>query len=70
MKRWFCTLAVSLMVCFPALADVPALPMPTEAPAAPGGKSILANYPILIIAIVLVIASIVLWIAIRTHKTK
>ena len=70
MKKWFCTLAVSMMTCFSALADIPVEPRPTRVPNTPGGKCILMRYPILIIAVVLVIASIVLWMAIRAHKAK
>ena len=70
MKKWFCTIIVSLMTCFPALADIPVEPRPTKVPNTPGGKCILMRYPILIVAIILVIASIVLWMAIRAHKAK
>lgn len=70
MKKWFCSLVVSLMVCFPVLADIPVEPRPTKVPDTPGGRCILMRYPILIIAIVLIIASFVLWTAIRAHKAK
>jgi len=70
MKKWFCTFVVSLMANFPALADIPVEPRPTRVPNTPGGKCILIRYPILIVAIILVIASIVLWMAIRAHKVK
>ena len=58
------------MTCLPAMADIPVEPRPTKVPNTPGGKCILMRYPILIIAVVLVIASIVLWMAIRAHKAK
>ena len=70
MKKWICALMVSLLTCFPALADIPVEPRPTKVPNAPGGKCILTYLPVLIIAVVLVIASIVLWMAIRAHRAK
>ena len=70
MKKWLCTLVVTLVTCFPALADLPREPWPTNPPDKGPVGLINGRVPILIIAIVLVIASIVLWMAIRAHKAK
>ena len=66
MKKWFCALAVSLMACAPALADIPAGPWPD------GGSSSgpFSWVLILIVAAVVVVASIVLWRVIRKRKGK
>lgn len=70
MKKWFCVLVVSLTTCFPALADIPRDPYPTNPPKKCPLSLIGGPWPILIIAVVLVAASIILWLAIRAHKEK
>ena len=70
MKKWFCALSVSLMTCFPALADIPAEPWPTNPPDKGIIGLISGRVPVLIIGIVLVVASVVLWLTIRAHKAK
>lgn len=70
MKKWFCVLAVFLTTCYPALADLPREPWPTNSPKKCPLSLIGGTLPIMIIAVVLVAASIILWLAIRAHKEK
>lgn len=70
MKKWLCTLLVSLLTCFPALADLPREPWPKDPPDDGIFGWISGRVPVLIIAVVLLIASVALWMAVRAHKTK
>ena len=70
MKKWICMLMTALLTCAPALADIPMEPWPTQKPKLAGSGCILMRHPILLVAVVLVAASIVLWLAIRAHKAK
>lgn len=73
MKKSLCTLALTALSCCPALADIVApRPNRTQAPtfpeAVPQNSSAISLPVVLTVAVVLIVASIVLFKAIRAHR--